>query len=51
VALAGAQAAQGAATPARLVLGFGNVGERSITAGIAAVGDLLHPTPVTAAPP
>jgi GntR family transcriptional regulator/MocR family aminotransferase len=25
----------------RLVLGFGNVGERAITAGGAAVGDLL----------
>ncbi|MFG2605970.1 PLP-dependent aminotransferase family protein [Streptomyces sp. NPDC048514] len=27
--------------PAQLVLGFGNVGERAISAGIAAVGDLL----------
>ncbi|GHE14385.1 MocR-like pyridoxine biosynthesis transcription factor PdxR [Streptomyces alanosinicus] len=27
--------------PAQLVLGFGNVGERAITEGIAAVGDLL----------
>jgi GntR family transcriptional regulator/MocR family aminotransferase len=33
----------GAATPAQLVLGFGNLGERSIEAGIAAIGDLLHP--------
>jgi GntR family transcriptional regulator / MocR family aminotransferase len=39
----------GAATPAQLVLGFGNLGERSIRAGIAAVGDLLsQPAPVTA---
>jgi GntR family transcriptional regulator / MocR family aminotransferase len=29
-------------TPPQLVLGFGNVGERSIRAGIAAVGDLLR---------
>ncbi|MEU6625841.1 PLP-dependent aminotransferase family protein [Streptomyces litmocidini] len=28
--------------PVRLVLGFGNVGERAVTAGIAAVGDLLE---------
>jgi GntR family transcriptional regulator / MocR family aminotransferase len=27
--------------PPRLILGFGNTGERSIQAGIAAVGDLL----------
>jgi GntR family transcriptional regulator/MocR family aminotransferase len=32
----------GAATPAQLVLGFGDLGERSIQAGIAAVGDLLR---------
>jgi GntR family transcriptional regulator/MocR family aminotransferase len=32
----------GATTPPRLVLGFGNLGERSIQAGIAAVGDLLQ---------
>jgi GntR family transcriptional regulator/MocR family aminotransferase len=31
----------GAAVPPQLVLGFGNTGERSIQAGIAAVGDLL----------
>ncbi|WP_344467602.1 PLP-dependent aminotransferase family protein [Kitasatospora kazusensis] len=30
-----------AAAPAQLVLGFGNVSERAITEGIAAVGDLL----------
>ncbi|MEU2234205.1 PLP-dependent aminotransferase family protein [Streptomyces vietnamensis] len=28
--------------PVRLVLGFGNVGERAVTAGVAAVGDLLR---------
>jgi GntR family transcriptional regulator/MocR family aminotransferase len=27
--------------PARIVLGFGNVGERAIGEGIAAIGDLL----------
>jgi GntR family transcriptional regulator/MocR family aminotransferase len=32
----------GAATPAQLVLGFGDLSERSIQAGIAAVGDLLR---------
>jgi GntR family transcriptional regulator / MocR family aminotransferase len=31
----------GQTTPARLVLGFGNLTERTIRAGIAAVGDLL----------
>ncbi|MFG3114415.1 PLP-dependent aminotransferase family protein [Streptomyces sp. NPDC048197] len=31
----------GATTPAQLVLGFGDLGGRAITAGIAAVGDLL----------
>lgn len=31
-----------ATTPPRLVLGFGHVNERAITAGIAAVADLLH---------
>ncbi|MEV5880303.1 PLP-dependent aminotransferase family protein [Streptomyces sp. NPDC052101] len=30
-----------ATAPAQLVLGFGNVGERAVTAGIAAIGDLL----------
>ncbi|TWV58288.1 PLP-dependent aminotransferase family protein [Streptomyces misionensis] len=30
-----------APAPPRLVLGFGNVGERAVTAGIAAIGDLL----------
>ncbi|MEW2270137.1 PLP-dependent aminotransferase family protein [Streptomyces griseofuscus] len=28
--------------PPRLVLGFGNVGERAVTAGISAIGDLLR---------
>ncbi|MFC0597646.1 PLP-dependent aminotransferase family protein [Streptomyces palmae] len=32
-------------TPTRLLLGFGDVGERAITAGIAAVGDLLASSP------
>jgi GntR family transcriptional regulator / MocR family aminotransferase len=32
----------GAGTPAQLVLGFGNLNERAIEAGIAAVGDLLN---------
>ncbi|WP_310722924.1 hypothetical protein [Streptomyces sp. N2A] len=31
----------GACAPAQLVLGFGDLGERTLTAGIAAVGDLL----------
>jgi GntR family transcriptional regulator / MocR family aminotransferase len=31
----------GATVPPRLILGFGNTSERSIRAGIAAVGDLL----------
>jgi GntR family transcriptional regulator / MocR family aminotransferase len=30
-----------ATVPAQLVLGFGNLGERAIRAGLAAVGDLL----------
>ncbi len=33
----------GAATPPQLVLGFGDLGERSIQAGIATIGDLLRP--------
>jgi GntR family transcriptional regulator/MocR family aminotransferase len=32
----------GAAVPAQLVLGFGNVGERAIESGIRAVADLLR---------
>jgi GntR family transcriptional regulator / MocR family aminotransferase len=31
-----------ATTPTQLVLGFGNLAERAIQAGIAAVGDLLQ---------
>ncbi|MFY4722138.1 PLP-dependent aminotransferase family protein [Streptomyces sp. LaBMicrA B280] len=31
-----------ATTPPRLVLGFGAVGERAVTAGISAIGDLLR---------
>ncbi|MCX4589049.1 hypothetical protein OG819_04605 [Streptomyces sp. NBC_01549] len=30
-----------ATAPPRLVLGFGDVGERAITEGIATIGDLL----------
>jgi GntR family transcriptional regulator / MocR family aminotransferase len=30
------------AVPAQLVLGFGNLSERAITTGIAAVGDVLR---------
>ncbi|MET9175494.1 PLP-dependent aminotransferase family protein [Streptomyces misionensis] len=43
VGLYGMGACRASRTPAppRLVLGFGNVGERAVTAGIAAVGDLL----------
>jgi GntR family transcriptional regulator/MocR family aminotransferase len=33
----------GVAEPAQLVLGFGNLGERAIAAGIAAISDLLRP--------
>jgi GntR family transcriptional regulator / MocR family aminotransferase len=33
--------ASGATTPPQLILGFGNLGERAIRAGIEAVGDLL----------
>ncbi|MFG2884343.1 aminotransferase class I/II-fold pyridoxal phosphate-dependent enzyme [Streptomyces sp. NPDC048297] len=36
-----AHRASGAASPAQLVLGFGNVGERAVGEGIAAVGRLL----------
>ena len=32
----------GADRPGQLVVGFGNLGERAIEAGIAAVGDLLQ---------
>ncbi len=32
----------GATTPPRLVLGFGNLTEQAIERGIAAVGDLLR---------
>jgi len=38
----GAYRSDGAATPAQLVLGFGNLGDRSIQEGIAAIGDLLR---------
>jgi GntR family transcriptional regulator / MocR family aminotransferase len=46
----------GATTPPQLVLGFGNLGERAIQAGIATVGDLLQagavtPSPTPAGPP
>jgi GntR family transcriptional regulator / MocR family aminotransferase len=34
-----------AAEPAQLVLGFGNLSERAISAGIATVGDLLQGQP------
>lgn len=37
----GSYRANGAAAPPQLVLGFGNVGERAIEPGIAAVADLL----------
>jgi GntR family transcriptional regulator/MocR family aminotransferase len=36
------QRSSGSAEPAQLVLGFGNLSERAIAAGIAAVGDLLR---------
>jgi GntR family transcriptional regulator/MocR family aminotransferase len=35
----------GGTTPAQLVLGFGNLSERSIQAGVGAVGDLLQGQP------
>ena len=37
-----AQRSSRSGDPAQLVLGFGNLGERAITAGIAAIGDLLR---------
>jgi GntR family transcriptional regulator/MocR family aminotransferase len=33
----------GATTPAQLVLGFGNLGDRAVAEGIATVADLLAP--------
>ena len=36
------QRSDGSAEPGQLVLGFGNLTERAITAGIAAIGDLLR---------
>jgi GntR family transcriptional regulator / MocR family aminotransferase len=36
------QRSDGSQEPAQLVLGFGNLTERAITAGIAAIGDLLR---------
>jgi GntR family transcriptional regulator / MocR family aminotransferase len=36
------QRSDGSPEPAQLVLGFGNLTERAITAGIAAIGDLLR---------
>jgi len=45
-----AQRSTSAAAPAQLVLGFGNLGERSIQAGIAAIGDLLQGRQDGAAP-
>ena len=38
----GSMRSTGSAVPGQLVLGFGNLGERAITAGIAAIGDLLR---------
>jgi GntR family transcriptional regulator / MocR family aminotransferase len=38
----GPHRATSAAAPPQLVLGFGNVGERAIESGIAAVADLLR---------
>lgn len=37
-----AERASGAAVPPQLVLGFGNVSERAIESGIAAVADVLR---------
>jgi len=45
-----AQRSTRAAVPPQLVLGFGNVGERAIRAGIAAIGDLLLGGRTSAAP-
>ena len=45
-----AQRSTSAAIPAQLVLGFGNLGERAIQSGIAAVGDLLQGRDNGAAP-
>jgi GntR family transcriptional regulator/MocR family aminotransferase len=36
------QRSNGATTPTQLVLGFGNLGERAIQAGMAKVGDLFN---------
>jgi GntR family transcriptional regulator/MocR family aminotransferase len=41
----GTYRSDGAATPAQLVLGFGNLGDRPIQEGIAAIGDLLRRRP------
>jgi GntR family transcriptional regulator / MocR family aminotransferase len=45
-----AQRSTSAVAPAQLILGFGNLGERSIEAGIAAIGDLLQGRQDGAAP-
>jgi GntR family transcriptional regulator/MocR family aminotransferase len=37
----GAQRAAGTPAPPQLVIGFGNVSERAVESGIAAVADLL----------
>jgi GntR family transcriptional regulator/MocR family aminotransferase len=36
------RAVPAAAAPPQLVLGFGNVSERAVESGIAAIADLLH---------
>jgi GntR family transcriptional regulator/MocR family aminotransferase len=38
----GPQRSTSVAAPPQLVLGFGNVGERAVESGIAAVADLLR---------